>query len=89
MRYLLDEVSKYEHGFHDMLMPSRSYERHVTFMGAVMPSREHSPNISGATKLLPSDDALCLALTEMSPEKIRPQIRRLFTENAATGSFLC
>jgi hypothetical protein len=33
MRYLLDEVSKYEHGYHDMLMPSRSYERHITFMG--------------------------------------------------------
>ena len=32
-RYLLDEVSKYEHGYSDMLMPSRSYERHVTFMG--------------------------------------------------------
>lgn len=33
MRYLLDELTAYEDGFSDILMPDRSTGRHETFMG--------------------------------------------------------
>jgi hypothetical protein len=89
MRYLLDEVSKYEHGYHDMLMPSRSYERHVTFMGdAVTPPARNS---CGPQALFPipldsnTSSSLCSALIELSPKKIRPQIQLLFAQAGTMG----
>lgn len=33
MRYLLDELTAYEEGFTDILMPDQGPERHETFMG--------------------------------------------------------
>jgi hypothetical protein len=86
MRYLLDEVSKYEHSFHDMLMPSRSYEHHVTFMGNVAPSlslcSENSQCLTPPQLTsINFNESLCEALVKMSPEKIQPQIHQLFSRH--------
>jgi hypothetical protein len=32
MRYLLDELTAYEEGFSDIMMPNQAFERHETFM---------------------------------------------------------
>jgi hypothetical protein len=89
MRYLLDEVSKYEHGYHDMLMPSRSYERHVTFMGDAVTSparRSCDPKPLFSIPLNSNtSSSLCSALLELSPKKIHPQIQQLFAQAGPMG----
>jgi hypothetical protein len=38
MRYLLDELTSYEEGVCDILLPDRAADRHETFMGSHNPS---------------------------------------------------
>lgn len=64
-RYLLDEVCKYEHGFGDMLMPSRSHERHVTFMGGPQAADKH---VGGAAQ---SDSNVRKVLDELCQQQRR------------------
>ncbi|GBE89867.1 hypothetical protein SCP_1701930 [Sparassis crispa] len=61
-RYLLDEVCKYEHGYSDMVMPSRSFEHHVTFMG------DDAVHQSGLA--MASSDSMTLILEEIRAKRV-------------------